>query len=151
MKLLFPKIILMAITFFLLTGCMLQPGVNLEVKAVKYLNPSLSGEASPIVLTVYELKTPLIFQKTDYKLLMTNSDKILNSDLLDKTSFEIRPTTNLSIAKKINPKTYFLGMIAAYRKPLGGGWRAVVKVDKSGLLAKTIIINLKSHDMSITQ
>ncbi len=143
------KVILLSISMILLTGCMMQPGTKLKVEAAKDLNPSINGEPSPIVLTVYQLKNSLAFERSDYKSLMMNSASVLGNDLIEKKSFEVRPAAHISISEKLLPNANYLGIVAAYRKPSFGGWHKVVKIDRKGLFAKTINVNLQSHEIII--
>ena len=136
---------------FLLSACGLTGGnqtANLQVKSAHYLNPDINGRASPVVVTVYQLKTPFAFQQASYDALASNSGKILGSDLLDMDTFEIRPSTNKELSVTLTPNTEYLGIIAAYRNiNQAVSWHKAVKVSPGS----SINIDLESQSMIVSK
>lgn len=133
----------------LLSACS-TPTANLKIDAVSYLNPNVYGQASPVVITLYQLKNDYAFQQSDYNTLMLNSSSVLGEDLIDKNAFEIRPNGHLQVKQNLYPNTQYLGIVAGYRHPAGGGWYKVVKLKKPGKAIK-LHINLESNEFIVSQ
>ena len=124
---------------FLLTGCAGTSGVNANVRvaAASYLNPSDSGEASPVTLTFYELKSLAAFKQADYFDLDSSAASVLNSDLIDKQSIEVRPGEVVKHSLLLSEGVKYVGITAGYRNIDQSVWRATVPVvDKKSHLGK---------------
>ena len=119
-----------------LSGCASTSGVNANVHIVSasYLNPSDSGEASPITLTFYELKSSAAFKQADYFDLDSSAASVLNSDLIDKQSIEVRPGESLKQGLFLPDGVKYVGITAGYRNIDQSIWRATIPV-----------LNKKSH------
>jgi type VI secretion system protein VasD len=85
------------------------------VRTSSELNPDLNGRASPLVISIYQLKDKLAFKSLSYEQLSRNPYKHLKSSLIDYTSLEIQPGQQRKIESKMNSKTLYLGIVAAYR------------------------------------
>ena len=126
------------ITIFMLMGIMLtacslfasKPNKYAEVntQAVTYLNPDVNGRASPLVVTIYQLKNAYNFKQADYESLSNNSAKALGGDLIDQSSVEIRPGSKNSTNLTLSPNANYLGIMAAYRNINNGVWHEVVQL-----------------------
>ncbi|MET3109127.1 type VI secretion system protein VasD [Oxalobacteraceae bacterium GrIS 2.11] len=100
----------------------------LTVCADANVNPDDAGRAAPIKVRIYELKDSASFSDADY-FSLDNSDKvILNSDLLAKDEYILRPTESQKIERKSNPQTTAIGILAGYRDLPNSTWRTVFKL-----------------------
>ena len=124
---------------------------DIEISAVEYLNPNSSGQASPIVVTFYQLKSPYDFNQASYHELANNSAKVLSSGLIDKTTIEVRPSENKHISIPISPNTEYLGIVAAYRDIDHATWHTSVQLKNKKNKNDRIQIALESRALSAKQ
>ena len=144
----FREIILFSIISFILTGC--ASSVKISGSSAQYLNPDVDGQASPIVITVYQLQNDYGFQQADYTSLINNPAAVLSSDLLEKSSFEVQPGDDFDFKQKTYPNTRFIGIVAGFRDPNSVSWHKAVPLEKPGDRI-SIDLTLESAGISISQ
>lgn len=116
--------------------------LNIQYNASAQLNPDINGEASPIVVTMYQLKSLEDFNENDYFALTNNVKNVLGNNLISQYEIEIRPDQKLKISKEIGKETKFIGFIASYRNINNAVWKNVVSLDS--VKGKKISITLDS-------
>jgi type VI secretion system protein VasD len=124
----------------LLIGCSGSPShLATVIRASGFLNPNIYNQASPVVVSIYQLKSATTFQQANFFSLNNNLSAILAADLLDKYNIEIRPEQKQELKLELTPNTNYVGVIAAFRNPDSAQWRQVVAV-RPGKNAKVVII-----------
>lgn len=126
------------------------PTAEININSAQYLNPAVNGRASPVVLTIYQLKSKNAFKSADYSALATNSSRVLGGDLLDKNIIEIRPKSQMHISQPLTADTKYIGVTAAYRDIDKATWRKVVAVDVTKNKTSKIDINLESESLNVS-
>ena len=114
----------------LLTGCFGSqlPELTAVMETGDFLNPNIYNQASPIVVTFYQLKSATIFQQVNFFSLYDNAEKTLGADLLDKYEVELRPEKTQEIHFNLSPAVNYIGVVAAFRKPDRTQWRQVIPI-----------------------
>lgn len=146
--------IILGVMFFmslLLTGCFgsSPPELKAYLQTGNFLNPNIYNAPSPVVVSFYQLKSPTIFQQSNFFNLYNNPEKTLDSDLLDKYEVEIRPGTTQSINFNLLPNANYIGLTAAFRDPDHAQWRQLLQI-KPGKSIK-LEVNLGAQNISVTQ
>lgn len=146
------NVALLSCAALLLAGCGLirpaGPSARVNIQSAQYLNPDMYGNASPVVVTIYQLKTPYTFKQATYQALAANSSKVLGTDLIDKNVIEVRPNSHQTVYQPLSPNTQYLGIVAAYRNIDQSKWRTTVKVvNEKG---KSTVINLDLESQALT-
>lgn len=115
---------------FYLTGCASNqlPELAITIHAVSYLNPNIYHQASPIVVSIYQLKSATLFGQLNFFALNNSVPNLLNPDLLDKSEIEIRPEQTQTVTQTLAADTRFIGVVAAYRDPENAQWRRVLPI-----------------------
>jgi len=117
---------------FALSGCGSSEMIRakMQMSAADYLNPDQNGQAAPVMVTFYELTSPVAFKQADYFALESNAGAVLGDSLVDKKTIEMRPgqanTHRLSMPESVQ----YIGVTAGYRNIDQSKWRAVVQVPK---------------------
>jgi len=117
-----------------LAGCpksvasLLPTKLEARLVASASLNPDPSGRASPLVVRVYELKDRDAFERADFFDLFDNEAATLGSDLVARDEMQLEPGQQRKVERRLDDKTRFLGVVAAYRDLDNAEWRAVVAV-----------------------
>jgi type VI secretion system protein VasD len=129
-----------------LTGCKSTPPpppmptpVTGSIQGASELNPSVSQRPSPLLLRVYELKSPTAFNQADFMALYQADQATLGADLVAREEFMLAPGEIRPYRKSLAPETRFIGVVAAYRNLEQATWRTIVPVIKPGLAQKLVI------------
>lgn len=113
----------------LLAACGTSPTkLSLDIAASGTLNPNSEQQPSPVVLRVYELKTPDGFNGAGFFDLFDNDTKTLGGDLLGKREFEIAPGQKTTYNNDISPESQYVGILAGYRDIDNATWRTTAPV-----------------------
>lgn len=139
------KISLIFISALLITSCSSmfdKKAVSMQttIHSANYLNPSVDGKSSPVVLTIYQLRSDSQFANEDFYALYNNPQQTLGSALIDKEQIELRPDERKTLSINLAEDTKYIGVIAAFRDLNNSQWRTVMPVKQSGgisLLKKT--------------
>lgn len=142
------KLFAVAILAAALTACASGPGgVAVNIQSARYLNPDVNGVASPVVVSIYQLKSPFTFNNANYGSLANNSAAILGSDLIDKQTMEIRPGENKVVNLNLAQSTQYIGIVAGYRKINQAQWHTTIRVPGKSK-GVSIALNLESQGLS---
>ena len=117
------------------------PTAEISIRSAQYLNPDINGRASPVVLTIYQLKKPNKFKQASYLPLENNSASVLGEDLIDKNSIEIRPKEATHLSELLSDDTQYLGIVAGYRNTNMGQWHKVIKIDSKKNILYALLIS----------
>ena len=113
----------------LVSGCAAPPPkpvvtpVSLTLTAAADANPDARGRASPLVVRVYVLKTPGVFQSADFFALYDKDVATLGADLVQREEVQLLPGENKKLAFTLQPEAKIVGVIGAYRDLEHATWR----------------------------
>jgi type VI secretion system protein VasD len=141
--------LILAVSF--LTACSFSskpPQLITSIRSVNYLNPNLDNQASPVVLTFYQLKSPEVFKQSPFFALHNKPTETLGADLLDKREVEIRPDKVIELDQNIAPNATHIGIIAAYRNPDVAEWKQLVEIPVGNKKVK-LFVNLATQRLSV--
>lgn len=112
-----------------LTACSEPPpGMAVNVQAANYLNPDVDGVPAPVVVIIFQLKSPFSFNNADYVPLVNNSARTLGEALIDKQTTEIRPREKTEMNLPLTKGTKYIGIVAAYRNINQTRWHTAIKI-----------------------
>jgi type VI secretion system protein VasD len=149
MKYCFRSIALL-LTVILLMACSSTPKppqVLTHIQAANYLNPNLDNQASPVVLTFYQLKSPETFKGADFFALYNKPTETLGADLLDKREVEVRPEKLVELEQNMAPNATHIGIVAAYRNPDVAQWKQLLEIPANSKKIK-LMVNLETQRLS---
>lgn len=118
----------------LLAGCSsLSPystltKVNLKLTASDHLNPDINGRASPIVVSLFELKHPVAFESSDFFSLYERAKESLAPDMVATEELELRPGETVELNLTVKKCSHYVGILAAYRDLSDTKWRYTINV-----------------------
>ncbi len=115
-----------------LSGCAMLGGgkttLDAKVVASAEVNPDSRKRPSPVVVRVFELKAPTLFEQADFVSLFEKDQAVLGAEMVSREEFVLRPGETRPLAKPLSPDTKFIGVMVAYRELERARWRAVVPV-----------------------
>ena len=135
----------------LVVGCASTPKptkVTGKVEASTTINPSASQRPSPLMLRVYELKSPTAFNSADFMSLYQRDQAELAADLVAREELTLAPGESKPWAKMLSPDTKFIGVVAAYRDLEHARWRAIAPVEPGK--AQKVLIQADALAVTVT-
>lgn len=129
------------------TSASKKNSLSLILVASSDLNPDVNGRASPLALTIYQLKNSSMFKKTDYVSLAENSSSLLAADLIAVNTVIINPGQTLKLDYSITEGEGAFGIIAGYRVVESSTWQLVYDYPsaKTGFFPKFSGSRIYSH------
>lgn len=125
------------------------PGiVELTIKAAADLNPDVSGRASPVIVRVYQLTSPVKFSSADFFALFDREAATLGADLLGREEVAIPPGEERKLTINLKPDATTLGVAASFRDIDKAEWRATSDVPPHGTTPATA--ELKQLTITLT-
>jgi len=100
-----------------------------QVEASEDLNPDYDGQASPLVVRMYQLKSAVAFNNATFFALYDSDVAELGDDLEGTEELELRPGDKLELEREFKPDTRFVGFIAGYRDIDNASWRAIAELE----------------------
>ncbi|CAH1563413.1 MULTISPECIES: type VI secretion system lipoprotein TssJ [Vibrio] len=130
------RIVLLILTVTLI-GCsaanlVVDPYADLEITASHNINPDSNGRPSPVVIYIFELTSPTVFESQDFFSIYESYDKVLGPDLVNKFEISLTPGQKEVYQASMSPQTEYLGLVAAFRDIENSNWRQVIEVEKTG-------------------
>jgi len=146
----FIQVIIIALMIVTLSHCSnpTTPTAKFNFAAAQYLNPDINGNPAPLVVEVYELKTPYNFSQANYTELTSNAAALLGSTLIDKQNIELRPGTQQVLIQPLTAETRYIGITAGFRNIDQATWRNVITVPDNKKQI-TIAVTLESQNLNI--
>lgn len=118
-----------------LTSCALFDGskkpikLDIDISLADTVNLDDKGRTSPIQIWLFELKNVNAFNSAEYFALTAADGKTpMDSEVLVRDEFILRPSDLRSINRTINPETKYLGVIVGYRDLPNSVWRTSIQL-----------------------
>jgi len=102
--------------------------IDANLNASEDMNPDYEGEASPLVVRMYELKSTTAFNNASFFALYDSDEAELGGDLRAKEEIELQPGDKLEFERELQLETRYVGFIAGYRDIENASWRAVAEI-----------------------
>ncbi|MEN6437766.1 MAG: type VI secretion system lipoprotein TssJ [Syntrophobacter sp.] len=119
--------------------------VILEIETFGNLNPNPAGQPSPLVLRVYALKSPSLFNSADFISLYEKDKTLLGADLIQKHEFILQPNEKKTQRLVLPDDTRAIGAFAAFRQYQQAQWRALANVRPH----ESIVIHVRADGNNI--
>lgn len=110
-------------------------------------NPDHRGQASPIVIRIYELKSKTAFQRPDFFTLFDQEANALGDDLLAREQLELRPNIKRPFRKKVHKDTQYIGVVAAFQEIGQSQWFDIYEIKNHR--KNKVTIKISEHTASI--
>lgn len=123
------------------------PKVAGRIEAAPGVNPDPTGRPSPVMVMLYELKSPGRFNGADFFSLFERADATLAQDLQHKDQVLLAPGESRPINLQFQEGSRYLGVLAGYRSYETATWRAVVETPPDALTR--VVIRVEPAAVSI--
>jgi type VI secretion system protein VasD len=132
-----------------LTGCFGGPSaikIKGNIETSHDVNPDHAGRPSPVVVRVYQLRSPGPFLNADFFDLYDNANATLGQNLIIWEEFEFKPGEAREYNTKFDIDTKYVGVIAAYRDLENSRWRELVTLPDK----KKVHLNIKLDSLAVS-
>lgn len=132
-------------------GCASAPKptkVSGSVEASPTINPSASQRPSPLMLRVYELKSPTAFNAADFMSLYQKDQAELAADLVAREELTLAPGETRPLSKMLSPDTRYIGVVAAFRDLEHAHWRSIAVIEPGK--SKRVVIRADALSVAVT-
>ncbi|GGO66631.1 type VI secretion system lipoprotein TssJ [Bowmanella pacifica] len=92
------------------------------------VNPDINGRPSPILVRLYELRSPGAFNSADFFSLYDKATGELGNDYIRHDDMELKPGQEYQKDIIFDESTRYIGLIAAYRDIDNAVWKRVVEL-----------------------
>jgi type VI secretion system protein VasD len=103
-----------------------EASVEMTLAAGNQLNPNAQRRPSPVVVRVFDLKTPAGFDAANFDGLFERDRETLAADLVARDEFVLNPGEARKLDRKLAPETKVLGIAVAFREIERASWRTTV-------------------------
>ncbi|UCR84254.1 type VI secretion system lipoprotein TssJ [Pseudomonas chlororaphis] len=151
-----PKFLLFA-TVLLLTACASSPPpptptvVVMHIQAAADLNLSAGGQATPVRVRLYELKSGAVFSRADYFSLVNATSATLSTDLVAQDELLIQPGQQLTLERKLDEQSRLLGLVVSYRELDSAVWRQMVSIPSNETTPLTVSLTARAISAAATK
>lgn len=151
-----PKFLLFA-TLLLLTACASSPPppnptvVVMHIQAAADLNLSAGGQATPVRVRLYELKSGAVFSRADYFSLVNATSATLSTDLVAQDELLIQPGQRLTLERKLDEQSRLLGLVVSYRELDSAVWRQMVSIPSNETTPLTVSLTARAINAAATK
>ncbi|MGY4817758.1 type VI secretion system lipoprotein TssJ [Pseudomonas chlororaphis subsp. piscium] len=151
-----PKFLLFA-TVLLLTACASSPPppnptvVVMHIQAAADLNLSAGGQATPVRVRLYELKSGAVFSRADYFSLVNATSTTLSTDLVAQDELLIQPGQQLTLERKLDEQSRLLGLVVSYRELDSAVWRQMVSIPSNETTPLTVSLTARAINAAATK
>ncbi|HSX91113.1 MAG TPA: type VI secretion system lipoprotein TssJ [Pseudomonas sp.] len=148
-----PKLWLFA-TILLLTACASNPRptvVVMYIQAAADLNPSAGGQATPVRVRLYELKSGAAFGRADYFSLVDAASTTLSTDLVAQDELLIQPGQQLTLERTLDEQSRLLGLVVSYRELDSAVWRQLVSIPNNETTPLTVSLTARAISTASTE
>ena len=146
--------LLMLATAILLTACASSPRptvVVMYIQAAADLNPTAGGQATPVRVRLYELKSGAVFSRADYFSLVDAASKTLSTDLVAQDEMLIQPGQQLTLECTLDEQSRWLGLVVSYRELDRAVWRQVVSIPSNETAPLTVSLKARAVSTAPTK
>lgn len=124
--------------------------ITLRLHASPSLNAGDDRQPLALAVRIYKLRQPTAFQRMSFENFLSprSEQELLGSDLLDVREVMLIPGQRYEAVEKVTREASHIGVVALFRAPDEGRWRAVFaasEAEKSG-----ITIGLHARAISTT-
>lgn len=105
------------------------------VNAAEDINPDIRGEASSVVLKVFQLSELGLFTAARYEDVFSDSYAKLGTEFIAVNEHLLNPATSQTFSVEISERAKFLGIAVAYRSTDSVVWKTTHMVPKKSLVS----------------
>jgi type VI secretion system protein VasD len=121
------------------------------IQAAADLNPLAGGQATPVRVRLYELKSGAAFSRADYFSLVDATSATLSADLVAQDELLIQPGQQLILERTLDEQSRLLGLVVSYRELDSAVWRQLVSIPSNDTTPLTVSLTARAISTAPTK
>ena len=105
-----------------------------SIKASDSINPDINGQPSSVVVRVFQLNSPLNFERARYEDLFEPIKNTLGAEYISVNEYLVDPGMSESFEVKLSAAAKFIGVAVGYRSIDMVTWRVVQPIEEKSAL-----------------
>lgn len=127
----------------------LDTDVSLKLIAAADINPDDKGRPSPLVIRLYELKTPRQFERANFIDLFERAPAVLGADLVGKQVLKpLKPGEERKDKFVIGKEARYVGLVAEFLQYKNAKYKVIVPIAAENLVASGATIRVSGNLIS---
>jgi len=107
---------------------------------------------SPLVIKMYELKSPDMFEKSNFIDIFEQDSEILGADLIDKHRLKhLQPGEERMVRFVLDEKTKYVGLFAEFLMYKGAKYKLVIPIAQTNVFSSSAEIKISTNKMAIIE
>lgn len=131
----FSALLFTVLSFAVLSGCA-TPQLNFSVDASHAINLDETGDAYAVVVRVYQLTDPVLFERSEFDDMWKADEQILADTLVSLHEITVEPSLSRTVSIEKAERARYAGVVAYFRND-DGQWRANRKINHGFIRAST--------------
>jgi len=112
------------------------------------VNPDDNKIPSPLIIRMYELKSPRIFKKANFIDIYEKDAEVLGTDLVVKQKLKpIQPGENRKVSFVLNKETEYVGFFAEFLKYKNAEYKVVIPIAKTNVFSSSADIRISGNQL----
>ncbi|WP_246434682.1 type VI secretion system lipoprotein TssJ [Teredinibacter haidensis] len=124
----------------------LDTDLKLELQISSDVNPDERGKPSPLFVRFYELKSPKLFNKSDFIDIFERDEEVLEADLISKQELR-RVTPGSSRTEKfvLSQETRYIALFAEFYDYKNSKYKIIFPVTANNIFRNTVKIEITGN------
>lgn len=140
---------LLSLLCALMLGACSTPHLNIRIHASDTLNSDEYGNTYAVLLRVYQLNDPDLFEQAAYDDLWKSDTAVLASSLVSVHEITVEPSLSKTVEIERDENARYAGVVAFFRSQQGD-WKAYKKVNHGFIPASTqMILKVSGSDIDL--
>jgi type VI secretion system protein VasD len=102
--------------------------LTVGVLATPYINPEVTGQARPVVLRIYQLKSDINFRNASFDKIWKDDAATLGADIVSQQELSVFPDSVQALNIERNPEAQYFAAVGLFREPKGRQWYSVFEL-----------------------
>jgi len=112
------------------------------------VNPDDNGIPSPLIIRMYELKSPRIFKKANFIDIYEKDEDVLGADLVARQRLKhIQPGENRKVSFVLNKETKYVGFFAEFLKYKDAEYKVIIPIAQTNVFSSSANIRLSGNQL----
>jgi type VI secretion system protein VasD len=125
--------------------------IDTEVVVSDDLNPDANGRPSPLMLGIYQLKSPDKFSNDDFFSVFNPDSTALGDDLVGREQITLQPGGTRTLELEVDPEAAYLGVVGAFADLENAEWRSVVEIPEKDLLKRINVFSKQRLTITVME
>jgi len=112
------------------------------------VNPDDNKIPSPLIIRMYELKSPNIFKKANFIDIYEKDTEVLGADLVAKQQLKpIQPGENRKVSFVLNKETKYVGFFAEFLQYKNAEYKLIIPIAQTNVFSSSADIRLSGNKL----